>query len=199
MPARSRSTPAPETKIDSGPAGRDHRHGEPLLCLLLRAGTSFECAVDSGASAAARPPSVGGLADGNHTVAVRAADAAGDADPSPAFRSLSVDTKTPKRTVKKQHKGSKATLKFSADQRSPKLESELDKASSGLRIAKKYKKLDKGKHKFFVVATDAAGDKEEQGGEGEVRGRLAPSRTFESGVNHKTRGSLPVDAAQARI
>ena len=159
-------TAAPETQIDSGPAdGSTIATASPSYAFSSEPGTSFECAVDSGAfSGCTSPNAFGGLADGNHTVAVRAVDAAGNADPSPASRSLSVDTKTPKTTVKKPKvKGSNATLKFSADERSSSFECKLDKGKfRACESPKKYKKLDKGKHKFFVVATDAAGNEEEK-------------------------------------
>ena len=58
-------------------------------------------------------------------------------------------------------KGSKATLKFSADEKGSSFECRLDKGKfRSCKSPKKYKRLDPGKHKFLVRATDAVGNEE---------------------------------------
>ena len=55
------------------------------------------------------------------------------------------------------------TLRFSSDEPGASFECKLDKGKfKSCTSPKKYKKLDDGKHKFFVLATDAAGNEEEK-------------------------------------
>jgi len=55
--------------------------------------STFECSLDVAAFAACQPPvSYGPLGDGSHTFRVRAIDRAGNADPSPAEQTWTVDT-----------------------------------------------------------------------------------------------------------
>jgi hypothetical protein len=89
---------APETRIDSGP-----REGAAIASASARfafSGTPaaetarFECRLDAGDFAACTSPArVGRLANGRHTFEVRAVDATGDADPTPAKRTFRVAVK----------------------------------------------------------------------------------------------------------
>ena len=96
-------TTAPQTQIDSGP---------PSLTASATAGftfsgadtggsgvASFECRLDSAQAAAwapcSSPKAYASLADGGHTLEVRAVDQAANADASPAVFSWSVDTTPP--------------------------------------------------------------------------------------------------------
>jgi peptidoglycan/xylan/chitin deacetylase (PgdA/CDA1 family) len=84
----------PDTTIASGPSGTVASASASFAFNSSEAGT-FECSLDAGAWAlCASPKSYSGLANGTHTFAVRAADAAGNVDGSPATRTWTVDVAT---------------------------------------------------------------------------------------------------------
>ncbi len=87
-------TTAPETTIDSGPSGPTNIT-TPAYTFSSEAGATFQCRVDGAAFAACTSPFSPTLGQGPHTVEVRAIDTAGNVDPTPASRSLTVDTTAP--------------------------------------------------------------------------------------------------------
>ncbi len=84
-------TSAPETTIGSS----------PLTFASSEPGSTFECSIDGGAftpcSSPFTPPA--GLAPGEHTLSVRAIDAAGNADATPASTAFVVEQPPPQPTV----------------------------------------------------------------------------------------------------
>jgi hypothetical protein len=70
------------------------------------------------------------------------------------------DTDPPETSLRKPKlKGKKVTFKFSSDEQGTTFECRLDKRRfKRCTSPKTYRKLDEGKHKFFVAATDAAGN-----------------------------------------
>ena len=93
-PPASDST-APETTITSGPAGTT-TDTTPTFAFSSEANAVFECRVDSAAWADCTSPwTTAALANGAHSVAVRATDVAGNTDASPATRSFTVSTAPP--------------------------------------------------------------------------------------------------------
>ena len=83
-------TAAPDTTISSAPADGSSTTAT-FVFAATEAGSRFECALDGAAfEACSAPKTYGGLAAGAHTFAVRAIDAAGNADPTPATRSWAI-------------------------------------------------------------------------------------------------------------
>ncbi len=84
-------TTAPETTITAGPAGSTSDPTATVTFSSDDSGSSFECQVDAGEFAPCTSPFVTqSLANGLHTITVRALDAAGNTDPTPATRSFTV-------------------------------------------------------------------------------------------------------------
>jgi hypothetical protein len=154
----------PETTIDSGPSGTV---GETTAAFAFSAGepgASFECALDGAAFAACTSPaSLIGLADGAHTFAVRATDAAGNTDPTPAERTWTVDTAAPETTITLGPSGivdtASATFEFAADDAGARFECALDGAAfAACTSPQSYSGLANGQHTFAVRAIDAVGN-----------------------------------------
>ena len=86
----------PETEITAGPVGTVTSASAVFSFWSPDVSASFECKLDDGAwHPCAGPQSYASLTDGGHTFSVRATDAAGNADPSPAARAWAVDTTPP--------------------------------------------------------------------------------------------------------
>ncbi|MDQ3690407.1 MAG: DNRLRE domain-containing protein [Chloroflexota bacterium] len=84
---------APETTIDGGPSGIVTNTTATFEFSASEPGATFECRLDAGSYAAcASPQTYDPVGDGDHTFAVRAIDAAGNPDASPATQLWSVDT-----------------------------------------------------------------------------------------------------------
>jgi hypothetical protein len=82
----------PTTTITAGPGSRTN-DPTPTFSFASQPGTGFECKVDAGSYApCGSPKATSRLADGSHTFSVRAKDAAGALDPTPASRTFTVET-----------------------------------------------------------------------------------------------------------
>ena len=93
-------TQAPDTTISAGPSGHVATGSASFAFSSSESGSSFECKLDDGAwQACTSPRALTGLADGDHTLRVRALDTAGNADPTEATRSWTVDTQAPDTTI----------------------------------------------------------------------------------------------------
>ncbi|MBE2316813.1 hypothetical protein DVA67_012590 [Solirubrobacter sp. CPCC 204708] len=84
---------APDTTIGSGPSG-PVASTSAAFTYTSEPGATFQCSLD-GAAFGACPVNYTGLAQGPHTFQVRAHDAAGNFDASPATRAWTVDTVRP--------------------------------------------------------------------------------------------------------
>ena len=110
----------PETTIDSGPTGSIADPTPSFAFSSSEAGSSFECRVDADAfSSCTSPETVAALTDGPHTFEVRARDAAGSQDATPATRTFTVDTTPPDTIIDSGPSGpittDQATFTFSGD------------------------------------------------------------------------------------
>jgi len=84
-------TTAPQTKISSGPSGKTTSHKAKFRFSSNESGSKLECKLDGKKWGSCRSPKTyKGLKAGKHTFRVRARDAAGNVDPSPAKRSWRV-------------------------------------------------------------------------------------------------------------
>ncbi|MDP9384294.1 MAG: S8 family serine peptidase, partial [Actinomycetota bacterium] len=93
-------TTAPETSITSGPGGLVNSRSASFGFASSEASASLECRLDAAAwSACTSPEAYASLADGSHTFEVRATDAAGNVDPSPASRTWTVDATAPDTSI----------------------------------------------------------------------------------------------------
>ncbi len=134
------------------------------------ASLSFECSLDGAAWAScSSPKSYSGLAAGEHTFRVRASDAAGNTDSSPASYSWTVlDTTAPETTITDEPASSTASTSASfefagSDNFSPaaslSFECSLDGGAwAACSSPKDYTGLAVGSHTFQVRASDAAGN-----------------------------------------
>ncbi|MEH3053951.1 MAG: OmpA family protein [Patulibacter minatonensis] len=87
---------APDTTIDTKPSSPSGSASATFTASSNESPVTFECKVDAGAWAACPAPiTFTGLSDGSHTVQIRAVDAAGNTDPTPASYTWTIDTTAP--------------------------------------------------------------------------------------------------------
>jgi hypothetical protein len=156
-------TSAPETSIPSGPAGMTADATPTFGLASDEAGSTFECKLDSGAfSPCTSPHTTAPLADGDHTLQVRATDQAGNSDATPASRAFEVDTTAPETTitaapkakVKTKHKTVKVSLSFSSNEPG-RFECKLDSEDFAPCTSPLTRTVGKGTHTWSVRAFDA--------------------------------------------
>ena len=93
----------PNTTINTGPSGTTNDASPSFTFSSSEPNSSFECRLDSNQESdfhsCSSPKSYSSLADGDHTVDVRATDAVGNTDQTPASRSFTVDATPPTATA----------------------------------------------------------------------------------------------------
>jgi len=94
-------TAAPDTTIDSGPTGTTNDDAPSFTFSSDEPGSAFECKLDGGGWEACDSGTQSYIAvgDGEHTFQVRACDALGNCDPTPASRTWTIDTAAPTVTI----------------------------------------------------------------------------------------------------
>ena len=94
-PSPAPDTSAPDTTLAGAPAALTNSTAATFTFTATETAT-FEVRLDGAAfAAAASPHALSGLADGSHTIEVRARDAAGNIDPTPASATWVVDNTPP--------------------------------------------------------------------------------------------------------
>ncbi len=89
-------TTPPDTTIDSGPSGTVSDSSASFTFSSSEPNSTFECSLDGAAySSCISPQTYSGLTNGSHTFSVRAIDAAGNVDPTPASHTWMIDTTSP--------------------------------------------------------------------------------------------------------
>ena len=157
-------TTPPDTSIVSGPSGSTTATTATFDFASPETGVTFECALDGAAFTACSDPSTfSGLADGNHALQVRAVDAAGNVDPSPASRAWTVDRTAPDTTIVSGPSGAvrsaSATFDFGSNETGVTFECALDGAAfTACSDPNTFTGLSDGSHTLQVRARDAAGN-----------------------------------------
>jgi hypothetical protein len=96
-------TTPPDTAIDSGPSGTVTSTSATFAFSSSEAGSTFACSLDGAtASACNSPTTYSSLGPGTHTFTVRATDAAGNTDATPASRTWTIDTSSPPGTIRRE-------------------------------------------------------------------------------------------------
>ncbi len=159
-------TAAPNTTLDDVPADPSNDDAPSFEFSASEPGSTFECRLDGGAWAAcSSPETVGLLSDGSHTFDVRATDAAGNADATPASYTWTVDTVAPDSSFSvvpaDPTNDTTPTFEFSASEGGSSFQCRLDGGSwSACSSPATAGPLFDGSHTFDVRATDAAGNQE---------------------------------------
>jgi len=157
-------TTPPNTEITGGPDGQTNDSTPTFNLSSSEAGSTFECSVDGGAFAACGSPhTTAPLGDGAHTLRVRATDASGNVDASPAERAFTVDTSPPDTAMDGGPTGptddNTPTFSFSAPEPGSRFECSIDDGPYGPCSSPfTTGNLPAGKHTLAVRAVDGAGN-----------------------------------------
>jgi 6-phosphogluconolactonase (cycloisomerase 2 family) len=92
-PSESNDKTAPDTTITSGPKRKTKSKSASFTFTATESGSTFECSLDGAAFLACDSPRTVRVKEGRHTLSVRATDAAGNTDASPAIRAWKVKRK----------------------------------------------------------------------------------------------------------
>jgi len=155
-------TAPPDTTITSPPLTTTASTDASFAFSSTETGT-FECKLDGGAFAVCTSPKAySGLTEGSHTFEVRAKDAAGNLDPTPATDAWDIDTTAPDTTITSAPPASTedtaASFEFSSEAGAT-FECKLDAgAYAACTSPKAYSGLAVGNRVFSVRAKDAVGN-----------------------------------------
>ena len=157
-------TTAPDTTIDTTPANPSNQATAEFTFHSTEAGSTFECQLDgAGFATCASPAAYSSLTDGSHTFQVRARDAGGNTDQTPASFSWTVDTVAPDTVIDTAPPAltgsTSASVTFHSTEAGSSFQCSLDAAAfAPCTSPASYSVLSDGSHSFAVKATDAAGN-----------------------------------------
>ena len=155
---------APNTTVNSGPAGLTNNSSPSFGFSSSEGGSTFECRLDSESfETCSSPKFYSNLPDGAHSFEVRAIDQGGKTDPSPASRNFTVDTRAPSTMIDSGPSGvtteASPSFGFSSSEAGASFECRLDSAGfQPCTSPKSYSGLALGPHSFEVRSTDPAGN-----------------------------------------
>lgn len=151
-------TVAPDTTVTTAPA-LVVRSTQAAIAFASEPGARFECSLDSAPFAVCTSPlRRSALRQGRHVFVVRAIDAAGNADASPARVTWTVDTIAPRTRIVSR---SARAVWFTAAERGVRFRCSLDgRRYADCRSPFRLGKLRPGRHTLRIRATDAAGNAE---------------------------------------
>jgi hypothetical protein len=161
-PTPPADTTAPQTSIDTAPAATIYTNSASITFSSTEAGATFEGRLDGGAFAAVTSPvALGSLADGAHTYQVRARDAAGNTDATPASAQWMVLAGAPDTTIigdpGPATAASSATFGFQSNKPNSTFEISVDgSVYAASQSPVTVSGLGAGAHSFAVRATDSA-------------------------------------------
>jgi len=150
----------PDTTIVTGPSGTVSSVAAIFTFSSNETASTFACSLDGAAfTTCASPFTAMDLAQGPHTFAVRATDAAGHDDPTPATATWTVDTVAPALAItvgpaNGDTTGPRVTFGFSSNEGA--LTCSFDGAAFAPCTSPIGVNLPAGPHQFSVTATDAA-------------------------------------------
>ncbi|MGH2724087.1 MAG: Ig-like domain-containing protein [Actinomycetota bacterium] len=158
-------TTPPDTTITKAPPALDISQSGSFKFVSSENGSTFQCSFDGAAFANCASPRSYNLSDGDHTFRVRAEDAVGNIDPTPAVHEWTIDSTPPVTTITAGPdvltNRTDATFTFVANEAVQGFECDLDgQGYEPCASPRMYGGLEDGSHTFRVRATDLAGNVE---------------------------------------
>jgi hypothetical protein len=157
-------TTAPNTTITSHPATVTRLTSAAFSFTASEAGATFKCKIDADSyTSCTSPKTYIGLAGGTHTFSVKAKDAVGNSDATPARVTWTIDTTAPNTTITSHPAtvtgSTSASFSFTASEAGSTFKCKLDSGSyTNCTSPKTYTDLAAGSHTFAVKAIDAIGN-----------------------------------------
>jgi hypothetical protein len=154
----------PDTSIAQAPPAASNSNSAAFAYATTEPGCAFERKLDNGTFVVVgATETLAGLADGSHTVQVRARDAAGNVDPTPAIYTWTVDTVPPDTTITQAPpavtSATSATFAFTASEAVCSFQGSLDGAAFVAVLSPlTLQGIAEGSHVYRVRAVDPAGN-----------------------------------------